>query len=302
MKEHALWLYRNITAVARRRRLAALREAGRVPVAILFYHRVADEFPNAWTLSRADFLRQLDWLQTNLDIVSLAEAQRRIRSNHCNRPTVSITFDDGYGENAEFAIPELVRRQLPATYFVATDFVASGKGFPHDLAAGKYLAPNTIAHLRQFAAQDIEIGAHTRSHRDMGQVQHRLEIEDEIIGSVQILEQWLNRRIDYFAFPYGLPANTTQAAVDVIAAHGLQGFCSAFGEWNWPASPGFHLRRIHADPGLESLRNWLTFDSRKLRKRVSVPFSEPVLQPGSPRPLVQQPQVAESYALASNLC
>ncbi len=38
---------------------------------------------------------------------------------------------------------------------------------------------------------------------------------------------------------------------------------------------GFHLRRIHADPKLERLKNWLTYDSRKLREKVVLPFVEP---------------------------
>ncbi|MEO8272011.1 MAG: hypothetical protein ABI557_20040, partial [Aureliella sp.] len=37
----------------------------------------------------------------------------------------------------------------------------------------------------------------------------------------------------------------------------------------------FHLRRIHADPKLEKLKNWLTYDSRKLREQVVLPFVEP---------------------------
>ena len=274
MKEHILWLYRRLTAHSRRRLLAVLRDSGQLPVGVLFYHRISDQFPNTWTLSRDDFCRQLDWLQANFDIVSLAEAQHRIRSANCQRATISITFDDGYAENADFAIPELLRRSLPATYFVATDFVRTAQAFPHDLAAGQYLPPNTIEQLRDFAAQGIEIGAHTRSHADMGQVVGA-QIEEEIVGSIQDLEGWLGRKVRYFAFPFGLPENTTQAAVDVLAAHGLSGFCTAYGAWNWPGWPGFHLRRIHADPGLEKLQNWLTLDPRKLHERVTVPFIEP---------------------------
>ncbi len=277
MKEHILWLYRRLTAHGRRRLSAALRDAGQLPVGVLFYHRVADQFPNTWTLSRDDFRRQLDWLQENFDIVSLAEAQHRIRSAYCQRATISITFDDGYAENADFAIPELLRRSLTATYFVATDFVKTARAFPHDVAAGQYLAPNTIEQLREFAAQGIEIGAHTRSHPDMGQVRGA-QIEHEIVGSVRDLEGWLGCPVRYFAFPFGLPVNTSQAAVDVIAAQGLAGFCTAYGAWNWLGCPGYHLRRIHADPGLEKLKNWLTLDPRKLQERVTLPFIEPQLQ------------------------
>lgn len=275
MQEQILWLYRQITRSQRYRLLDTLRYVGQVPVGILFYHRVADTHPNRWTISRSDFARHLDWLQKHFDIVDLAEAQRRVRMSHCEQPTVSITFDDGYAENADFAIPELVRRKLTATYFVSTDFVRSGASFPHDLEAGTALAPNTIAQLREFAEQGIEIGSHTRTHTDLGKVHEVGRIEDEILRSVDDLEHWLGRAVRYFAFPFGQTHNITQAAVDVVAQAGMAGFCSAYGAWNWPNSIGFHLRRIHADPKLEKLKNWLTFDSRKLHEQVVLPFVEP---------------------------
>lgn len=280
MKERVLWLYQRLTHGNRRRLLDTLRENGQVPVAILFYHRVADQCPNAWTLSRSDFCRHLDWLQDNCDVVSLAEAQRAIQSPNNERAVASITFDDGYAENADFAIPELLRRGLSATYFVSTEFVRTGASFPHDVEAGYPLPPNTIEQLREFASQGIELGAHTKTHADLGALQSESTVRDEIVGSAQQLEEWTGQPIRYFAFPFGLPANTSQLAVNIIQEAGFEGFCTAFGEWNWPHSPGYHLRRIHADPGLESLRNWLTYDPRKLKKSVPVPFVEP--QPDSP--------------------
>ncbi len=274
MREPALWLYQQLTRHSRRNLLEQLREQRELPIAILFYHRIADTTPNAWTMTRKNFAKQLDWLQDNYDIVSLAEAQRRVRAPFCDRPSVALTFDDGYSENAQYAIPELARRNLTATYFVSTNFVRTGRPFPHDSQAGHPLAPNTIDELRAFVDLGIEIGAHTRNHPDMGKVHKADEIRDEIWGSVDDLQRWLSVRIRYFAFPFGLPANVTQAAVDAIEALGLAGFCTAYGAINWPNSDGFHLRRIHADPGLERLKNWLTLDPRKLRDATALPFAE----------------------------
>ncbi len=273
MKDQALWLYRSLTSHRRGQLLDKLRAEGKVPIAILFYHRIADRHPNDWTMSPEDFSRQLDWLQANYDLVSLEEAQSRIRAPLSDRPTVAITFDDGYADNAEFAIPRLVRRGIPATYFVATDFVRTGTPFPHDVEAGVQLRPNTIDQLREFSDLGIEIGAHTKSHLDMGTVDSYEQAYDEIVGSVELLREWLQRSVRHFAFPFGLPENTSQLAVDVIREAGLLGFCTAYGAWNWPASEGFHLRRIHADPGLERLKNWLTLDARKLRDDEQLPFT-----------------------------
>ncbi len=275
MKDQALWLYRRLTARSRSRLLSTLRGDGNVPIAILFYHRVADQNPNDWTISTRDFARHLDWLQDNYDIVSLAEAQKRIRAPRCDTPTVAITFDDGYSDNSQFAIPELVRRGIPATYFVTTDFVRTGRPFPHDVRINMPLQPNTFDEIRDYDAMGIEIGAHTRNHADIGQVSCEATLREEIIGSIEDLQTWLGKPIDYFAFPFGLPHNITQFAIDVLKEAGIKGFCSAYGAWNWPASPGFHLRRIHGDPGMARLQNWLTHDARKLADHQQLPFTEP---------------------------
>ncbi len=274
MKDQVLRLYRTLTGRRRQQLLARFKSAGTFPVAILFYHRVADTHANDWTMSCRDFERQIEWLRANFDIVDLAEAQRRIQAKRCDRPTVALTFDDGYRDNADFAIPLLIQHRLPATYFVSTEFVRHGSAFPHDVQAGQPLSPNTIDQLQCFAGQGIEIGGHTRTHCDLGQVQDTSVAEDEILGGLQQLEDWLGERPRYFAFPFGMPCNMSQLAVNVLTAGGVSGFCSAYGAWNWPGSPGVHLRRIHADPGLERLKNWLTLDPRKLRDDHELPFAE----------------------------
>ena len=96
----------------------AAGKAGKAPAMVLFYHRVADEDPNDWTISNGLFARQIEWLRLNFDMVSLEEAQRRIRHRESFRPSVSITFDDGYAENCEKALPLLVKERIPCTYFV----------------------------------------------------------------------------------------------------------------------------------------------------------------------------------------
>ncbi|MEM7477100.1 MAG: polysaccharide deacetylase family protein [Planctomycetota bacterium] len=276
MKEQALWLYQQVTRRSRHALLQELRSTAQVPVAILFYHRVADSSPNDWTIGRDDFCRQLDWLQTNLEVVSLEEAQSRIRKPNVKQ-SVAITFDDGYADNAEFAIPELQRRGIRATYFVSTDFTESQQAFPHDRALATHLRPDSLEELRYYLELGMQLGAHTRSHCDCGTLADPGQIEHEILGSARQLETWLGIQVKYFAFPFGMPQNMTQAAVDCILKNGFKGFCSAYGAWNWPigdehSSEAIHLRRIHADPGLQRLKNWLTLDSRKLRQRVALPF------------------------------
>ena len=249
-----------------RRRATVQRAAhGREPIQILFYHRVADEHPNGWTLSTQSFARQIRWLRSRFEVVSLSDAQARIDSGRNQRPTACITFDDGYADNRRFAIPLLLSQRIPFAYFVSTDHVLGRQTFPHDIAAARPLGINTLAHLREMAAAGVEVGAHTRSHANLGGNLSRDELTDEIVGSKRELETAIGCRVRYFAFPYGKHENLSAAAFRIAFEAGFDGVCSAYGGYNFPGDDAFHLRRFHADREFIRFKNWLTIDPRKLR-------------------------------------
>lgn len=239
--------------------------AGNAPIMVIFYHRVADHTKNGWTISNAKFRREIDWLQANFDLVSLDEAQRRIREGN-TRAAVSITFDDGYADNCDQALPLLISRQIPCTYFVTSHYVLTGEPFPHDVADGTPLQPNTMKQLSSLATAGIEVGAHTRTHPDLGKITSESQLRDEVVGGRDDLEQALGINIRYFAFPYGLHENLNASAFGIAKDAGFAGVCSAYGGYNLPGEDAFHLQRIHADPEIVLLKNWLTVDPRKVRR------------------------------------
>lgn len=130
------WIYRQ---------LAAQR---RMPIAVLYYHRIADDDATECTLPERRFIEQIDWLRRNFDLISMEEVQRRMRSGYNDRPAVHITFDDGYADNCRLAIPWLVKNRIPCTYFVTVRNILEGRPFDHDLQQGVTLAPNSLEQLR----------------------------------------------------------------------------------------------------------------------------------------------------------
>jgi peptidoglycan/xylan/chitin deacetylase (PgdA/CDA1 family) len=283
--------YYAATLPARRRAAIDRAACGQEPVSVLFYHRVADESPNDWTMPTATFAAQIRWLRERFEIVDLAEGQRRIAATRNDRPTVCITFDDGYAENMDFAVPLLLREHVPFAYFVSTSHVFGSRPFPHDVAAGVPLAPNSVSHLRELAAAGVEIGAHNRNHVHLGTVTHE-QLVDEIVGSKHDLEQALEREVRYFAVPYGQRDDLSTAVFQIAYHTGYHGVCSAYGDYNFPGDDPFHLRRIHADCELVRLKNWLTVDPRKLRH----PFN---FDPGDFRRDVAPPVYLDSAILIS---
>ncbi len=261
-----LWTYYQTSRPYRwwRNRLDARN--GRAPVLVLFYHRIADDGATPWTCSNRVFKRQMLWLKKHCDMVSLAEAQQRIRSGVNHRVSVTITFDDGYEDNCQHALPLLIREQIPCTYFVSTKFIFRREPFPHDLARGiKNCLPNSLTQLRELASTGIDIGAHTRTHADIGKITDPAILKDEIVTAGEELQAALRRPVRYFAFPFGRFENMSPAAFHLAYEAGYDGVCSAYGNMNWPGDDAFHIQRIHGDADPVRLKNWVTIDPRKTR-------------------------------------
>lgn len=260
-KELLIKSYRLATTPLRKLVLARQVRTGQVPVHVLFYHRVADEVENSWTMNCQDFEQQINWLQENFDLISLSEAQRRIRTGN-DRPAVSITFDDGYSDNSAFALPLMIERKIPVTYFVTTHHTTHGKPFPHDEKRNEPLPANSIESLRALANAGVEIGGHTRMHCDLGSGLTDERIYDEVIAATRELETMVGVSIQYFAFPFGQKENLDPRVFRLLQDNGFAGVCSAYGGLNEIDGDAFHLQRIHGDPNFERMKNWLTGDPR----------------------------------------
>ncbi len=271
----------------RRRAMAKLASAGRAPMSVLFYHRVADTYPNDWTIGCKGFRQHVDYCRKNFDLVSLSEIQTRCVTGRSYRPAVSFTFDDGYSENCDFAIPLLLEHKIPCTYFVSLQHILTGQAFDHDLKAGVPLRINTVREIREMANAGIEIGLHSRTHIDFDQVTCRKTLKREITDAKSQLADLIGKPIRYFAFPFGMPNQLTPEAIAMVHDAGMLGFCSAYGAYNLVGQDPFHIRRIHGDGEFERLENWLTFDSRKLRNQPTVEYvlSEPATEQTVPFPI-----------------
>lgn len=98
-------------------------------LSILIYHRVLPKpdpvFPHEVDAARFD--SQLRVLKRCFKVLPLSEAVRRLRNDTLPPRAACITFDDGYADNAEVALPLLQRYELPASFFLATSFLNGGQ-------------------------------------------------------------------------------------------------------------------------------------------------------------------------------
>jgi peptidoglycan/xylan/chitin deacetylase (PgdA/CDA1 family) len=96
---------------------------------VLCYHRVlAESDPmRPFEISRVQFESQMAFLERGFNVLPLSEALSLREQGRLPRRAVSITFDDGYADNATQALPVLKRYGLPATVFVACDYLDGGR-------------------------------------------------------------------------------------------------------------------------------------------------------------------------------
>lgn len=265
--ERLIEAYRQATEPWRWLRRVAWQRAGTMPIVVLFYHRVADTDPTDWTISRSGFAAQLDWLQKHFELLSMDQVHRRLEMGFNDRPAVAITFDDGYAENMDFALPLMAERKIPCMYYVATSFVLNQTFFPHDDALNLQLHPNSVGDLKQILAWGLDVGAHTRTHADIGQVTDSRQLHDELAGSRRELMNLLGVAIDHFAFPYGQTSNITAAALQIARNVGYKTVSAAYGGYNCMGCDPFFIQRVHGDPSLPRIKNWTTLDPRLFRIR-----------------------------------
>lgn len=100
---------------------------------VLTYHRIAER-SNDWfyapviSATPHSFRTQVEWLQNRMRILTLPELDARIRAGGSwNEPVALVTFDDGYRDNFEVAVPILKELNIPATFFIPTEFLESPK-------------------------------------------------------------------------------------------------------------------------------------------------------------------------------
>ena len=110
---------------------------------ILLYHRVNDDkHPFFGGLPTAAFQEQMEALARWFHVMPLSEIVDRRGEGDLPARAVAITFDDGYRDNYDHAFSVLRRLGLPATIFLTTDFIGTGRRLWHDRLA------DTVAHTR----------------------------------------------------------------------------------------------------------------------------------------------------------
>jgi len=132
---------------------------GSSALSILIYHRVLPApdplFPDIPDISR--FTRQLRWIRDWFEVLPLGESIERLYTSSLPARALSITFDDGYADNATVALPALLAAELNATFFVASGFLDGGCMWNDAIIDAVRTCPMTSLDLRSMGLREYSL-------------------------------------------------------------------------------------------------------------------------------------------------
>ena len=201
---------------------------------VLMYHSVApyEQDPYGITVSPARFERQMRWLrrrgQRGVSMSTLLTAWRAGRA----RGLIGLTFDDGYADFLEYALPVLVKYGFGATTFPVAGLLGGNNDWDPD---GPRKPLMTAEQVRQAAGAGIEIGSHGLRHASLPVIS-AAELAVEAAESRAILRAASGQDVAGFCYPFG--------HVDAARAAGYSYGC---GIWRTPETGVFSIPRAFID-------------------------------------------------------
>ncbi len=158
----------------------AIGLVGEPRLLILIFHRVhrmADPlFPGEPDAPRFEALLRM--LRSSFRVLPLRSAVTALRDGSLPSRALAITFDDGYADNAEVALPLLQRHGLTATFFIATGFLDG---------AGCMWNDALIESVRATQLGEVDLGDWGLGRASLASPSDRRQAIDVLIGHAKYL-------------------------------------------------------------------------------------------------------------------
>lgn len=189
-------------------------------VPVLLYHSIRPDgatVADPWAVRESDFRRDVDAvLATGRPSMTATHYARWLTEDDDETPApVLITFDDGFADFADFALPVLAEHGLASTVFVTTGWVDRPGMLSRDA-------------IRQLPSSIVEVGAHTVMHPHLDTLGDDVA-RRELMTSRESLEEWTGDWVTSVAYPHGSHSRGTRALVrdcGYVTAHAVKNVVS----------------------------------------------------------------------------
>jgi peptidoglycan/xylan/chitin deacetylase (PgdA/CDA1 family) len=251
MPHHRLDRFAALHFVRPARRIFSRPNKFRIP--ILMYHSISDETCNSarpsvhLETSTRVFEAHIRYLHENgYRTLSTAEVVGLLNCDQTeDRKCVALTFDDGYRDFYTNAFPLLNRYGFRATVYLPTAYINSRE---RHLLERDCLTWTDVRELHQ---SGVDFGSHTISHMNLEGMADA-DLEREIRGSKETIEDKLGTPVHSFAYPYVFPEKNwsfTHRLRDLLKVTGYHDGVSRVVGTVQSFEDRFFLRRVPANSG-----------------------------------------------------
>jgi peptidoglycan/xylan/chitin deacetylase (PgdA/CDA1 family) len=246
---------------------------------ILGYHQLtAGDQPskNIYSMTANAFAEEMKYLKdSGCHVVPLSQIVSFVEGKATLPPhAVAITVDDGYKSPILYAAPILKQYGYPWTFFCYTDYVNSGS---HAASWND---------LQELQSEGVDIECHSKSHPFLSHKngktpdQYDQWLTAETAGAKATLEQHLNKKIVYFAYPFG---DYNKQVQDKLVASGYEAIFTVAGNPVRATTSLLHMGRyVVTSPEEKDFAGWL----RQGALSVVTATPAPGATESSPRPVI----------------
>ena len=188
---------------------------------VLIYHHIdKNKFSH--------FNKQLFFIKKNWNFITPKQFENHISGKiKLTGKNVLLTFDDGFNSNFIIANTILKRLKIKCIFFVPSEFIKlksikNSKLFIKNNILDQQIS-NLFDEIKNISINNLKIlirnghtiGAHTKTHANLGTIKNNNMLKDEMINSCKDLERILKTKIKHFAYTYGNYKSMSEKSINI---------------------------------------------------------------------------------------
>lgn len=174
-------------------------------IPILMYHQIDAPPPRGTPLrglvvAPSSFAWQMKMLRLmGYKGLSMRDLEPYLKGDKVGK-VVGITFDDGYRNNVEYALPVLQQQGFTATCYGVSGLIGGTNSWDRGIVAEKPLM--SLQDWQRWRDAGMDVGSHTRTHAKLTELPAD-DARTQIADSKRELEQAIGCEVRHFCYPYG---------------------------------------------------------------------------------------------------